>query len=383
MSKNRIYTGEVLRVSRGRGEESYTLRIVFYIAPKGVFPEVDKLEEQSELPIRLGNRVAYIYKSEHFYLIRVPGFASAEEANVFLTWAKAALMAFTLKQRISIIFVDLLEVDTSDGLKRFREQPGRLEMYGDWLPREDGTFTDGGVYPHFTTIIPEHLRIVEYPPPIYTERKSYLNDSQLLTEAFDEINANYNVEGIMNNERLLSALEIFKAAYAQFYRPLTYLNLVIVLEILAGNETPSSGFVVKVVEKFISVIRRMRAMYKMSDREKYDQLNDLMNSVSRLKKLSISAELRRYVYEAVNRRDPNMTKEESDGFVNLIYSVRSNLAHAGTVNHKKDTFPQQTYSETFGRLEATVPQALLYELNKYLKEGAKPLNISYLPNYNR
>jgi hypothetical protein len=183
----------------------------------------------------------------------------------------------------------------------------------------------------------------------------------------------------MNNERLKSALEIFTSAYAQEYRPLTYLNLVIVLEILAGNETPASEFVIRIVERFISFIKRLRTLFKINDREKYEQLNDLLSGLSRLKNLSIGGELRRYVYEAVHKGDPDITKDESHALVSLIYGVRSNLAHAGSVNHRKDTAPQQTYSDTIGPLERIVPQALMYELNKYLKPGARPLSISYLP----
>lgn len=378
MSKNRTWTGEVIRVSKGQGDENYTLRVVIYVSPRGEFPEVDELEDGEELEIALGNRPAFISQSEHFYLIRVPDFSSGEEADDFLRRIRAGLMAFTLKQRTSVRAVEPLDIDKREETKLFREQD-RPEMYGDWTPREDGTITDGAIFPHFTAVIPEHLRIVEYPPPIYVQRKGRIQESKHLSEAFDEINASYDTEGILNNERLTSALEIFTSAYAQEYRPLTYLNLVIVLEILAGNETPASELVIGIVERFISFIKRLRTLFKIADREKYEQLNDLLNGLSRLKKLSIGGELRRYVYEAVHKGDPNITEEESHALVSLIYGVRSNLAHTGSVSHRKDAFPQQTYSDTIGPLERIVPQALMYELNKYLKPGARPLSLSYLP----
>jgi hypothetical protein len=171
MSKNRTWAGEVIRVSKGEGDENYTLRVVIYVFPRGEFPEVDKLEDGEELKTALGNRPAYISKSEHFYLIRVPDFPSGEEANGFLRLIKAGLMAFTLKQRTSIRAVEMLDIDKREETKLFREQD-RPEMYGDWAPREDGTITDGAIFPHFTAVIPEHLRIVEYPRPFTSSERA-------------------------------------------------------------------------------------------------------------------------------------------------------------------------------------------------------------------
>lgn len=130
------------KISRGEGEESYTLRLLLHIAPEGKFPEVDKKEVGEELELVFGERSVFISKSDHFYILRSTDFPHREDAEAFVGEVKAALFGFLLRKRIAIFTDELREIHTSDESRLY---PGwdHPDGYDGWPAREDGSMIDG------------------------------------------------------------------------------------------------------------------------------------------------------------------------------------------------------------------------------------------------
>lgn len=358
--------------------ESYTIRLPFSLAEVGEFPEVDKLEIEQSIPLRLGDREAAIKRKEHYYILSVHALTSEPEAMEFLRNLNASLLLLILKYRIGIHFQNIYVPIETEHNKEIRDRFAP-ELYGGWKQRDDGTYTDGGVWPMHTVIIPEHKRIIEYGMAWAMGFVSRLNTNQI-SEMFEEANVNYDAEKIFENERLKLAFDMFSFAYTQRNRQVTFLNLVTVLEILSERQKVSS-FTRETINRLQDSVREAKRRYSAGktndERNAYNDMSELLERVGQLKTATITASVCELVYNSVYLTDGSLSREESDKRVREIYSVRSDLIHTGKIKHKGGKSPDERFG-SITQLEAIVPKVLLFELNKELKQGGESIKPFYL-----
>lgn len=364
--------------SRGGDPESYTIRLPFSLSEVGEFPEADKLEVEQVIPLRLGNRDATIKRKEHYYILTVHDIGSESEAVEFLYKINAGLLLLILKYRIGIHFQSTCVQIETEHNKEIRDRFAP-ELYGGWEQRADGTYTDGGVWPMHTVIIPEHKRIIEYGMLWSGGFVSRLSINQM-SEMFEESTINYDTEKIFENERLKLAFDMFSYAYTQRNRQITFLNLVTALEILSESQKVSylSRTIIKGLQKSVREVRsRYSARKTNAEKNAYNDLNELLKRVGQLKTGTITASVCELVYNSVYLTNESVSREESDKTVREIYSVRSDLIHAGKIKHKGGKSPDERFG-SITQLEAIVPKVLLFELNKALKQEGESMRPMYL-----
>jgi hypothetical protein len=363
--------------SKGSGPESYTIRVPFFLSDVGEFPEADKLTVEQSIPLSLGGRDAAIKRKEHYYILTVPDFCSEPEAVEFLHKINAGLLLLILKYRIGIHFQPNSVLIETEHNKEIRDSFAP-ELYRGWEQRADGTYTDGGVWPMHTVIIPEHKRIIEYGIG-WAKIVNRLNIEQI-AEMFRAATENYDAEKIFENERLKLAFDMFSSAYAQRNRQITFLNLVTTLEILSDSQKASS-LVRATIDGLQKSVKEARHKYsaRIIDEEKdgYNALNELLEGLGRLKKRSITESVCELVYSSLYLTDESVSREASDKIVREIYGVRSDLVHTGKINHRGGKSPNQRFS-CITQLEVIVPKVLLFEMNKDLTSDGQSIRPMYL-----
>jgi hypothetical protein len=154
----------------GTGPARFTLQIPFSIFPLGQFTELDGLSSGQRLPVPSEGQHASVERCDNdFYILRIEGLGTREEAEKALELSSVGLMHLAVEKEIAIGFASRQadldeEVCSRDPellklLRLSREQFAR-ERLPEWK-RPDGTFTDGGVSSSHTAILPEHQRIWE------------------------------------------------------------------------------------------------------------------------------------------------------------------------------------------------------------------------------
>jgi hypothetical protein len=197
--------------SYGKGPESYSIRIPFFIEPIGRFPELDGIDLLNRRALPIGTLQAVIERYPTFYVLHMPGFQDRSSAESYLERAGVGLLRLAVDREMAIEFSPTPEaLDTSKANLRFRESFAEQNMPS-WR-RSDGTFTDGAIFPHWTAIVPEHLRVWEIPLGYAGHEIKQLTMNQL-SEALTKAEAIQNPQALLRDEKLLLAIGTFSAAH--------------------------------------------------------------------------------------------------------------------------------------------------------------------------
>lgn len=365
-------------VSRGTDPESYTIQLPLFLSEIGRFMEMDGVEGNI-VQFTLGGRTATVERKDHFYVVRVGGFNTQVEAEAFLRRVAVALFLLTIRQKSGLHFDPDLEPVEIEANRPIRDM-FPPEMYGNWGKREDGTYTDGGIWPMSTTIYPEHQRIVEY--KMLWGRKVDDLKTKYISETFDLAADYFDPEAVIGDQRLCLALRLYASAQRHPDARARFVSLVTVLEILGGERRHVSASVLDVIEELAKIVRGARDRHSKSSScggHVYGELDRLLSGVGELRKKSISVSVRDYVYEKLYADGcpvsgvEEIPREVSDERMKEIYAVRSSLVHAGVVEGRKGKTGDDRFSTSFNDLHLLLPQLLLAELAAHAVPGKLPI----------
>jgi hypothetical protein len=368
-------------ISRGAGPESYTIQLPLFLPEFGKFSEIDGADGDV-VQFILGGRLATVERKDHFYVVRMGGFDAQAEAEAFLRRMVAGLFLLTIRQRSGLLFdPDPMPVDV-EAVKHFRDMFPQ-ERYGDWEKREDGTYTDGGIWPIHTTVYAEHERIVEH--QMHWARKVDRLKTKYISETFDLAAEYFDAEAIAGDRRLCLALRLYASAQWQRDMRVGFINQVTVLEVLAGKPRDASTPALEVISELSEVARGAKARYSKSDAAgalAHYELDQLLGKIAELKKKSITASVSDYVYEKLYADsglvsgDGETSREVSDKRVKEIYGVRSSLVHTGVVKKRKRKTGDDRFDESNNELHQLLPRLLLAELATHAAPGNRPISES-------
>jgi hypothetical protein len=288
---------------------------------------MDDLPVHETLSLNIRHGQAVVEKRDLSYVLRVPGFSSPREASDALKCISVSLLRLTVEKEIDIQFEpNAVPLDTSQGDNRQLRESAAEQNWQQWKVRADGTFTDSGMSPYNTTIVPEHQRVWEYPFGQGHEIKMLDLDS--LATSLDTALSINDADGVLNNRKLLLAIRTLGAANNTFQYMLRFVLLVTALEILRPYaDRPAYS------QKVITSLLRHLQRFKPSTAEK-EELAQLRQDITNLKKRSISAELRDLARSTMPQAaqqgiSPNVAKAMSE-----IYDIRSKIVHEGSPSPK-------------------------------------------------
>jgi hypothetical protein len=226
--------------SRGSGPESYTVRLPIWLAANVRLAGLEQLPPDELFSLRTRGLRAELEKIETFLILWIRGFATDAEARSLLGRVTLALIRLTGKRVAAIRFNDKpseIAMGSNDPNAAFREQLDLALYPTDWNHREDGSKTDGGIFPFLTYIIPEHKRIWEYPSCYGTIIRPL--DVSDIADAVESA-ADDNISPAFNDPVVPKAGYALQSACAEEDRTERFIRLVKVLDILSEDNGPQN-----------------------------------------------------------------------------------------------------------------------------------------------
>ena len=335
--------------SRGSGPKSFTVRLPFFLSPKAVFKELQKLEDIIQIPVSFDRREGFIEKQGVQHLITVPDFKSEAEARLFLSRLGIGFVRFAANQKVGLQF-DLNPDEINEEIyKNLVLMAGQSAPKG-WTVSVDTRFIDGVVLPYQTAIIPEHKKIIDYPSQMVEWNK--LIELIELEKAFVEGLQFSAPEKIFADKKIRLALEVFTGAFYHRDVRVTLINLVTVLEILS-EEKKTSKTAGKLLDRMQRHVRTEAARRKTARGKAPFEV--IAKRLDELRRISISEAFRNLIYES---GDTGLNRAESDKIAKEIYDIRSKLVHTGIVKAKGGILGELRIIAALAHLEKLTPTIL-------------------------
>jgi hypothetical protein len=220
-----MYTGSP--ATEGCGVERYTARLIFEVS------QFDQVEE-SNSSFELAGFTAEIKHHDHFHVLRVGEFRSAQEAENFVGFVRSAMIELSARKGASVWVSPIIPIDRNEMPLNVSMRDGLAEQHHPkWSRRSDGSVTDGGVWPHQSCILPEHERIWEY-PQLWAKPVRLLDIPSMKDAVVSAIRIG-RPQNLLDDKRLLSASKFLNLGNAEPNRELSFLLYAMVLEVLAGK----------------------------------------------------------------------------------------------------------------------------------------------------
>jgi hypothetical protein len=338
--------------------ERYALRIPFSLGTRVQADELSRIPMWEVISVEVGERPATIERLELYFILRVGGFASENDARHSFDRLGCSLIKWSLQNKATVRYSPVLQpIMTSTDPNRFFRENLEREHYPNWTRREDGSITDGGIFADQTCIIPEHQRIWEY-PAFYGRPVMPLKLEQVtagISECEDETS-------VLHDDDLLLAIEILWTAYDQVDIRVRFILLMTALETIAGEEPGGD-----VPEYFQNVAAELRAVVtqrrkgSISDISRFLDRCDL--KISQITDPSIMGGLRGLLcrVSGVDPADEKQVDERTQLYatINKLYGIRSGLAHGGKMRATDPNF-YETLKSSLHTLEKLVTDAVRY-----------------------
>lgn len=350
-------------VSKGKGEESFTLSFPLYISPFGKIKVQNKQEE-----LIMGNyRVFLIEEGDAYiprYLFRSHNFKTQKEAEELILKLAIGLRLIALKKKIGI---DFKPFPTEIRKFEYLFPSGWTEaIKAGWEPGENGYSVDGVVNSLETFIIPENKKIIDDGSKLGTPIK--VISVPLIVEWYNKNEKAIDLEKIFKNEKLELASQIFFTAYYHNISTLRFINLVTCLEILSKRKI-SDEYILELIREISKCIKEKKK--DLRDNYKKEKADYLLNRIEDLKIESIRDAVCDIVFEFYRKTDdPELyekfyrNRAECEKLVKEIYSIRSVLVHGGEVKSKKVITPDERLDQALYKLEKIVQNILYNEITK-------------------
>jgi hypothetical protein len=341
-------------VSKGFGEENYTIQFPLFLSPKAkISISGDKYEEF----FFLENHKVIINVENDLYTFRSFGFKTEQEAQNFILKLSTSIRFLSLKKKFGIRFdhqpTQILEPKVcmpegwADGIK------------SKWEP-ENGIYSlDGIIDSYSTVIIPEHKKIVDGGAVCFNP--VILHAPSKISECYLEISEQLDLNKTFGNTQLELAFQVFSTAYFHHIPTLTFTTLVTCLELLSEKKKVDK-FTLTLIDEIIYTLKNK---LNEPEEQKKNDINKLMSNIGNLKNESIKDAVCRLAYEYYNKYDliddsfVLTSENEYNETITEIYTVRSQLVHSGEAKDKKEHQPNHRFWEAFEKLEK-IAQNILY-----------------------
>jgi len=343
--------------SAGSGLERYSVRIPFSIEPLGKFPQLDDVPFYEKRPLQIGSRRALIERYPSLYVLHVPDFGQRSEAERYLEHASVGLLRLSIEREMAIEFSSApVDLDISPHNTPFRESFARQHM-ASWQ-QPDGTFTDAGLFPHFTAIVPAHQRVWEF--PMFFGREVRQVDLDLLRGAIATAQSIRDPAAILNDEKLTLAIHTFASAHNTWDREAKFIFLTTVLEILRRDrKRPQRS------QQIIDDLLKYLGTCSSAGNDEKREIRQLRNDLGQLRQRSIAAGICELAYTARPANSRQATSRiESDKDIRQLYNIRSKLVHEGSVPHDNGT-PKEVLMRGFEKLRVVAQEVLRYCMDQH------------------
>jgi hypothetical protein len=353
------------RATAGAGKERYTVFLPVWISENAAFSEHERSIWSGGTPLRLEGRECFVEKRELFSVFRVVGFDSPQEASAFLHSMAVALMNWAVKAQVALRFdPELAEIDTRNEMNRQIRDNLAPEHYGDWDARAGNPITDGGIFPHFTYILPEHRRIWEYPALWGTLTKPVkLSDFE---QQLSETKKHTAPQRISESKTTLLAMEAVWLAYGQRDVRLTYILLFTALEILTSEETSLAPWSSE-AEEMIKELRKAVETGAKKDGIDKKEYSRLAEAVSRLNQRGIAPRVKALVFRAsagVAGVASEASRSASDKRVDGLYRRRNELVHGAKIRAANNEEFYEGFREALDDLQRLLAQVIAVKMDE-------------------
>jgi hypothetical protein len=219
---------EGLPATRGTGPEEYTARVAFEMSA------FDQLKDGLS-SFELGGFPARLDRRDHFYVLRVTGFASSDVAERFSRVIRGAMTELSARKGATFLVQPILPIDRNEVPTNVQIRDGlAAQHYPAWNRRPDGSITDGGIWPHQSCILPEHERIWEYPLLWGKPLREITVD--LFQSAVTSAHSRPNLATALEDQRLQAAAKFLNLANGEPNREVGFVLYATVLETLADED---------------------------------------------------------------------------------------------------------------------------------------------------
>jgi hypothetical protein len=344
--------------SPGTGSERYALHIPLWIGTGIQADELGRIPMWEAAPTSIGRYQASVERRESYFILRIPGFPSEKEAHEAFDVLASALIQWSLRNGATIRFPPILEpiLTSNDPNLRFRENLSN-EQYPGWGRREDGSITDGGIYPEQACIIPEHKRIWEH-PAFYARRVVLLRLDQILSRGPER----ESVVGVLRDDYILLVIEVLWTAFDQVDKRVKFILLMTALETIAGGEPAGDP-----PEYLREVTAELKAVVAQRRKGSTPEISKLLErcdlKIDQIIEQGIMGSLRQLLcrVSGIDPEDKAQTVRRNQIYatINTLYKVRSGLAHGGKM---RVTDPESygVLTSSLQSLEKLVIDALLF-----------------------
>jgi hypothetical protein len=310
------------RGSTGSGSKHFKLYIPFTIAPGG---EISALEKSKLFKIE-GYDIT-LEKSKTVYMLTIGIFTTIEEAKSFFLNLKAFFPWASLKFLKGIVYPKSL----SD-LNLF-EKPIIIREGSIIKPLCDiaGWEVVEGTYDAtHAVIIPDWKKLVRNEMGIVTVTGGIGPNN--FAECIEEALQFPLLEKVVNEEKLILALDLYSSSFFQMTDNARLITLVTSLEALTPEFEVS--VIAKTTLNSLKIIaKKERDQYEKSGLE-YESINHLLSRIGNLKKEAIGTSMRRYILKINEEHSELGDPEGISTKLKMIYNVRSKLLHEGFVPQK-------------------------------------------------
>lgn len=303
--------------SNGNGSDRFVLYIPFTIPPgrKIDFPKKEIKKDIKGYSICL-EKLTYIYS------ITIGPFNTIDEAYQFFPKLCSSLLWTSLKLEAGIIYPKLInEVHLENNLIPVHEDS---HIVG-W------SSIDGHYDAEKAVVRPDAKKLIrtEMGRPTIICGISASKFVEYISEAI----LFKSPENIIKDKKLQLAIALYASYHYELSDNAKFITLVTVLEALKPQEE-ISDIAKEALASAKSVIKEKQKSYKKDSKE-WRELENLASRVGGLKKQSIGAQIRNYIYGVVQENqelgDPVCVINKIKG----LYDLRSNLLHEGMADNEK------------------------------------------------
>jgi hypothetical protein len=300
--------------SAGSPPERYTLQVPFQLGPSHALTSADVKD------VVFGDLTLEIVENQGVQLLRVTGFKTAGEAEVYFPRLRGALLRLIVRKKLSL--------RTTRGMQSVQLKHPPIDVrgnpnFGTMLEGKGWTHLDGYVDPSPAVVIPEHLRIMEFGGGSLSATLSMPVQSFLeqLTDGLTLLQP----EQIAADERLSLSIDLYAASLWETSQRARVVSLATALEALIEPERVGQAASDQ-IDKLLDVFDSSRDQSR-EDEEQRRALDRMRSRLAGLKEESILENLRQLATAHADALGE--TIDEARRNMVSAYGVRSKLVHDG------------------------------------------------------